>query len=63
MLMRADGEDDMALAPGRFDYAPITDRPIIKWPGNARVAFLCPPDKDVTGSAIYRCHWVGRAAA
>jgi hypothetical protein len=23
---------------------------------------MCPPDKDVTGSAIYRCHWVGRAA-
>ena len=26
----------MALAPDRFDYSPITERPLIKWPGNAR---------------------------
>jgi hypothetical protein len=26
----------MTLPPGRFDYAPITDRPVIKWPNNLR---------------------------
>ena len=36
----------MALAPGRFDYAPITERPIIKWPGNARVAFWVAPNME-----------------
>jgi allantoinase len=34
------------LAPGRFAYAPITDRPVIKWPGNARVAFWCAPNME-----------------
>ena len=34
----------MALAPGRFDYAPITERPIIKWPNDARVAFWVAPN-------------------
>ena len=29
----------MTLAPGRFDYVPINDRPIIRWPNHARVAF------------------------
>ena len=29
----------MVLPPGRFEYAPITERPMIRWPGNARVAF------------------------
>lgn len=29
----------MSLPPHRFDYAPITQRPIIKWPNNTRVAF------------------------
>jgi 3-oxoacyl-[acyl-carrier protein] reductase len=33
----------MTLPPGRFDYAPINDRPIIKWPDNARVAFWVAP--------------------
>src|SRR6476661_1192452 len=36
----------MTLAPGRFDYAPIIDRPIIKWPGNARVAFWVAPNME-----------------
>ena len=36
----------MALAPGRFDYAPITERPIIRWPGNARVAFWVAPNME-----------------
>jgi hypothetical protein len=40
------GEDSMALAPGRFDYAPITERPIIRWPGNARVAFWVAPNME-----------------
>ena len=36
----------MTLAPGRFDYAPINDRPIIKWPDNARVAFWVAPNME-----------------
>ena len=36
----------MTLAPGRFDYAPITERPIIKWPDNARVAFWVAPNME-----------------
>lgn len=36
----------MTLAPDRFDYAPITDRPIIKWPNNARVAFWVAPNLE-----------------
>jgi len=36
----------MALAPGRFDYAPINERPVIKWPGNARVAFWVAPNME-----------------
>src|ERR1700740_1897374 len=36
----------MALAPGRFDYAPITERPVIKWPDNARVAFWVAPNME-----------------
>ncbi len=43
---QADGEDNMTLAPGRFDYAPITERPVIKWPGNARVAFWVAPNME-----------------
>jgi allantoinase len=29
----------MALAPGRFEYAPVTERAVSKWPDNARLAF------------------------
>ncbi len=36
----------MTLAPGRFDYAPINDRPIIRWPDNARVAFWVAPNME-----------------
>ena len=36
----------MTLAPGRFDYAPIIDRPIIKWPENARIAFWVAPNME-----------------
>ena len=36
----------MALAPGRVDYAPIIERPVIKWPGNARVAFWVAPNME-----------------
>jgi allantoinase len=36
----------MALAPDRFDYAPITERPVIKWPGEARVAFWVAPNME-----------------
>ena len=32
------------LAPNRFDYSPITDRPKITWPNNARVAFWVAPN-------------------
>jgi peptidoglycan/xylan/chitin deacetylase (PgdA/CDA1 family) len=34
----------VALAPDRFDYLPINDRPTIKWPGNARLAFWVAPN-------------------
>jgi len=36
----------MLLAPKRTDYLPITDRPIIKWPNNARVAFWVSPNVE-----------------
>src|SRR3954447_18573120 len=36
----------MTLPPGRFDYAPINDRPIIRWPDNARVAFWVAPNME-----------------
>jgi peptidoglycan/xylan/chitin deacetylase (PgdA/CDA1 family) len=36
----------MALPPDRFAYAPITERPIIRWPGNARVAFWVAPNME-----------------
>ena len=36
----------MILAPGRFDYAPITERPVIRWPGSARVAFWVAPNME-----------------
>ncbi len=29
----------MPLAPDRVDYLPMIDRPVIKWPNHARVAF------------------------
>lgn len=32
------------LPPDRFDYLPIIDRPVIKWPNNARVAFWVGPN-------------------
>jgi len=34
----------MPLAPDRMDYLPIIDRPVIKWPNNARVAFWVSPN-------------------
>jgi len=34
----------MPLPPNRMDYLPIIDRPIIKWPNNARVAFWVAPN-------------------
>ena len=34
----------MPLAPDRIDYSPMIDRPIIKWPNNARVAFWVAPN-------------------
>jgi peptidoglycan/xylan/chitin deacetylase (PgdA/CDA1 family) len=36
----------LALPPGRFAYAPITERPVIRWPGNARVAFWVAPNME-----------------
>lgn len=35
---------DARLQPDRFDYLPITDRPVIKWPNNARVALWVAPN-------------------
>ncbi len=34
----------MPLPPYRVDYSPIIDRPIIKWPNNARVALWIAPN-------------------
>ena len=34
----------MSLPPHRVDYSPIIDRPILKWPGNARVAVWVAPN-------------------
>ena len=33
----------MLKEPGRYDYLPLIDRPRIRWPNDARVAFwVCP---------------------
>jgi len=34
----------MALAPDRIDHLPLNDRPVIRWPNNARGAFWVAPD-------------------
>src|SRR5262249_31907407 len=34
----------MLTEPGRYDYLPLIDRPIIRWPENARVAFWIAPN-------------------
>ena len=34
------------LEPNRFEYSPIIDRPIIKWPNNARVALWVAPNLE-----------------
>ncbi len=34
------------MEPDRFDYSPIIDRPVIKWPDNARVAFWLSPNVE-----------------
>ncbi len=36
----------MPLAPDRYDYSPIIDRPAIKWPNGARVAFWIAPNVE-----------------
>ncbi len=36
----------LVLAPDRWDYSPIIDRPVIKWPNNARVAFWVAPNME-----------------
>ena len=36
----------MPLPPDRVDYSPIIDRPIIKWPNNARVALWISPNVE-----------------
>ena len=46
MQAYADSEAMASLPPGRFDYAPINDRPIIRWPNNARVAFWVAPNME-----------------
>ena len=32
------------LEPDRYRYAPIVDRPVIRWPNNARVAVWVAPN-------------------
>ena len=39
-------EDTVALPPDRFDYAPITERPVIRWPNDARVALWVSPNVE-----------------
>ena len=34
----------MPLLPNRVDYLPIIDRPVIRWPNGARVAFWVAPN-------------------
>ena len=36
----------MPLEPDRFDYSPIIDRPVIRWPNDARVAFWVSPNVE-----------------
>ena len=36
----------MALPPFREYYSPIVDRPVIKWPNDARVAFWIAPNVE-----------------
>ena len=36
----------MPLPPHRVDYSPIIDRPIIKWPNDARVALWVAPNVE-----------------
>ncbi|MBM3925842.1 MAG: polysaccharide deacetylase [SAR202 cluster bacterium] len=36
----------MPLPPNRVDYLPIVDRPVIKWPKKARVAFWVSPNVE-----------------
>ena len=42
----ASARDASPLAPDRFDYLPIVDRPIIRWPSNARVALWVAPNVE-----------------
>jgi allantoinase len=44
MLSTATPSATSTLPPNRFDYSPIIDRPVIKWPNNARVAFWVGPN-------------------
>src|SRR6187551_1069773 len=36
----------MSLASNRMQYLPIIDRPVIKWPNDARVAFWVAPNVE-----------------
>ena len=36
----------MSLEPNRFDYLPMIDRPIIRWPNEARVALWIAPNVE-----------------
>src|ERR1700754_5135275 len=39
-----EGMRDISLPRDRVDYLPMIDRPIIRWPNNARVAFWVAPN-------------------
>jgi len=43
-MVRAPKTTPMPLAPDRVDYLPMIDRPVIKWPHHARVAFCVAPN-------------------
>ena len=36
----------MLRDPGRYDYWPLVDRPLIRWPNGARVAFWVAPNVE-----------------
>ena len=36
----------MPLPPNRMDYLPMIDRPIIKWPNDAKIAFWVAPNVE-----------------
>ena len=57
----------MSLPPHRVDYSPIIDRPPIKWPKNARLAFWVAPNVEhyeyTPDHDPFRAPWPSRGPA